>query len=762
MAWRHRLSTSAASKESPSEPSPCEGIGRGCRQLQDPFPAAVQSFASWERLFLAALVVAVLLAYQPAWQGGFLWEDESHVTRPALRSWQGLYRIWFDVESTEQYYPLLYSAFWVEHKLWGDATLGYHLVNILLHATAAVMMALVLRGLAVPGALLAAAIFALHPVHVDSVAWITEQKNTLSAVFYLGAMLTYLRFDQTRKTLSYWWALGLFALGLLSKTTTVTLPAALLLVFWWQRGKLSWWRDVRPLAPFFLLAVAAGLFTRWVEYNHLGAGRAEFALSTVQRCLLGGRAICFYLGKLFWPAELILVYPRWQISPAIWWQYLFPAAVLLLLALAWGLRRRWRGPLAGLLFFIGTLCPVLGFFNVVFYTFSFVSDHFQYLPSLGIIALASAGAAMLSAGRGLWRRPVGYTLCLVLLATLGTLTWRQSRMFSDAESLYQTTIERNPACWMAYNNLGNILVAQGRLDEAIAHYQKALEIKPDHARAHNNLGAVLAGRGRLDEAIAHYRKALEIKPDYVTAHCALAAALAMQGRLDEALVHYRRSLELQPNSPLAHDGVGSVLLAQGRLDEAMPHCLRALEIEPDRAMAHNNLGTILARQGQFDEALAHYQRVLEIEPNFAAAHANAGDVLAARGQFREALGHYRTAVENQPKDPMVQRSLAWLQATCADASLRNGAEAIEHAQRANQLSGGMRPEVLDTLAAAYAEAGWFPEALATAHKAQELARRQNNRALVEALQERIARYEAGRPYRQPLSSPVSPRQNLAP
>ncbi len=219
----------------------------------------------------AALVIVVLLVYQPAWQGGLIWDDDAHVTRPELRSWGGLYRIWFDLGATQQYYPLLHSLFWIEYKLWGDATLGYHLVNILLHATAAVMAAAVLRRLKVPGAYLAAAIFALHPVQVESVAWITEQKNTLSAVFYLAAAMLYLRFDQTRKTPLYAGALALFVICLLSKTVTATLPAALLVIFWWQRGRLSWERDGLPLIPFFILGAVAGLFTAWVERTLIGA-----------------------------------------------------------------------------------------------------------------------------------------------------------------------------------------------------------------------------------------------------------------------------------------------------------------------------------------------------------------------------------------------------------------------------------------------------------------------------------------------------------
>ena len=286
-----------------------------------------------------ALAAAVFLAYQPAWQGGFIWDDDAHV-RPELQSWNGLCRIWCDLKATQQYYPLLHSAFWLEHRLWGDATLGYHLVNIALHVVAALLVAVILRRLKVPGAYLAAAIFALHPVHVESVAWITELKNTLSAVFYLSAALVYLRFDHSREKASYFLAFGLFVLGLLSKTVTATLPAALLVVFWWQRGRLSWRRDVLPLLPFFALGAAAGVFTALVERKLGGAEGAAFDFTIVERCLIAGRAIWFYLGKLFWPADLIFIYPRWHVSQAVWWQYLFPLAALLLLAGLWAIRRR--------------------------------------------------------------------------------------------------------------------------------------------------------------------------------------------------------------------------------------------------------------------------------------------------------------------------------------------------------------------------------------------------------------------------------------
>lgn len=403
-------------------------------------------------LALAAIGLATVLAYSPALRGTFIWDDDAHVTSPELRSVEGLYRIWFELGATQQYYPLLHSAFWLEHKVWGDNVLGYHLANVFLHVAATCLAYLVLRKLRVPGALLAAAIFALHPVHVESVAWITEQKNTISAIFYLSAMLVYLGFDESRQRSTYLLALALFVLGLLSKTVTATLPAALLVIFWWQRGTITWRRDVRPLVPFFVLGAVAGLFTAWVERNLIGAEGTSFDLSILQRGLLAGRDPWFYLSKLLWPRDLIFVYPRWDVDPTVWWQWLFPIATLSALAGCWCLRRQSRAPLAAALLFVGTLFPVLGFLNVYPFIYSFVADHFQYLASIAVIAIVSAGLA-------LWREripeswqwfvPIGGLLLLVVLASL---TWRQSQMYGNVITLYRTTIARNPNCWMAYNS----------------------------------------------------------------------------------------------------------------------------------------------------------------------------------------------------------------------------------------------------------------------------------------------------------------------
>ena len=500
----------------------------------------------------------VFLVYQPAWQGGLLWDDTEHVTRPELRSWHGLYRIWVDVGATPQYYPLVHSVFWVEHKLWGDATLGYHLVNIFLHATAALLAALILRRLAIPGAYLAAAIFALHPVQVESVAWITEMKNTLSAVFYLGAAMLYLRFDQTRKTAlvsrrpwdcSCWpWR---------ARRVTATLPGALLVIFWWQRGRLSWKKDVLPLAPFFLLGAGMGMITAWWELEINKCVGPEFEFTRVQRILIAGRGVWFHLGKLFWPANLTFIYPRWQIDPGAWRQYLFPLAAAALLAVAWAIRQRTRAPLAAMLFFGGTLFPVMGFFNLYTFRFSFIADHYQYLASLGIITLFSAGAALLlepregleeGARTGGLRGPGGRAGPPELATKLDVRRCRDALSNDDrSEPRVLAGPQQSRAC----------AGRAGQANEAIDHFRKALDIKPDNAEVHNNLGMVLADCGQFDEAVSHYQEALDLKPDNAEVHNNLGNVLARRGQFDAALGRYRTALEINPAYAQAHNNRGA-------------------------------------------------------------------------------------------------------------------------------------------------------------------------------------------------------------
>jgi tetratricopeptide (TPR) repeat protein len=611
---------------------------------------------------VALLFTITMVAYWPALHGGGLWDDDGHITKPELRSLHGLWRIWFEVGATQQYYPLLHSSFWIEHRLWGDAVFGYHLTNVFLHVGAACLVVAIMRRLALPGAWLGGFIFALHPVCVESVAWISEQKNTLSAVFYLSAALVYLHFNQQRRWSQYFLASGLFMLALLSKTVTATLPAALLVIFWWQRGRLSWKRDVLPLVPWFLFGVAGGLFSAWVERKFIGAEGTDFQLTLLERCLLAGRVVWFYPGKLIWPADLMFIYPHWTVSPTLWWQYLFPLGGI---ALAVGLcfmARQSRGPLAAFLFFAGTLFPVMGFFNVYPFVFSYVADHFQYLACLGLIVAFASGLTLAFSHlkTSSWFAPAVYG---TLLTALALLTYRQSGEYRNGEVLYRSTLAKNPACWMAYNNLGMILKEKsGGAKEAISEYEAALRIRPDYSEAHNNLGVTLAEiPERLPEAIAEYQAALQIKPDYAEAHNNLGVTLAdIPERLPEAIAEYEAALRIKPDYAEAHNNLGNALSQiPGRLPEAIAEYQAAVRINPDDAEAHYNLGRTLAQiPGRLSEAVAEYQAVLRINPGDAEAHGNLGSVLEnIPGRLQDAIAQYEEALRINPEFAAVHYNL---------------------------------------------------------------------------------------------------------
>ena len=610
----------------------------------------------------ALIFCATVLAYLPALSGDFIWNDSDYVTAPALRPLAGLARIWTEPGATQQYYPLLHSAFWVQHRLWGDHPLGYHLVTLLLHAGSAVLFALILRRLfasdrAGPYAgveWLAALLFALHPVHVESVAWITEQKNTLSLVFYLIAAAVYLRFDETRRPRTYVAALALFVCSLGCKTVTATLPAALLVIFWWKRGRLDWRRDVLPLLPWLALGTATGLFSSWVEQTYLGARGADFSLPVTGRMLVAGRAIWFYAGKLIWPFGLNFVYPRWTVDAAVWWQWLFPLGVLAVGAVLWALRRRTRGPLAALLFFVGSLFPVLGFVNLYGARYSWVWDHWQYLPDLGLLALIAAG---LTAG---WRRAalrlrgLGPGLVAVLAVLLGALTWAHCGMFHDDQTLYSTTLARNPGCWLAHNNLGLIWSQMpGRLNDAIAEYEEALRLQPDSAEVHYDLGVAWASMpGKLNDAAVQFEEAVRLQPDFAAAHNNLGAAWAkMPGRLNDAIAQYETALQLKPDLAEAHNNLGDALAkTPGRLNDAVAQFEAALRLQPDYAAAHNNLGVALAKTpGRLKDAIAEYETALRLQPNYVTAHYNLGRAWSETpGRLKDAIAEYEEALRLQP------------------------------------------------------------------------------------------------------------------
>jgi tetratricopeptide (TPR) repeat protein len=564
-------------------------------------------------IFCLILAVVTLLAYQPAWQGGLLWDDDFNVATPQLRSLDGLRRIWFVPRTTLQYYPLLYSSSWLQERFWSDSTTGYHLVNLLLHIGCVVLVLKILRFLRIPGAELATIVFALHPVNVETVAWITERKNTLSGVFALAATLWYLKFDEGRSRRIYAFAIGLFVLGLLSKTAIVALPLAWLAIFWWKRGAICWRRDVVPVVPFVFLSAAAGLLTRWVEYGNIAYRARDLDFPFLDRCLIAGRAFWFQLGKVLWPSNLMFIYPRWEINGRVWWQYLFPFALFALLGILWSLRRWSRAPLAGVLIYIFLLLPTLGFLNQYAFIYTFVTDHWQYLACLGIITPCASGIVLLAERLKRWRAWLEPGVTLVIAGVLFVVTSRQSRMYTDIETLYRATIARNPACWMAQVNLGNILYQTNRIPEAMDLFNQASEIKP--AVAHYSLGNALIEKGRTSEAMEEYRQSLRIDPDYAEAHNNLGNALLLTGRTSEAIDEFEDALRINPDYAQVHNNLGHALVQTGRASEAIEHYEQALRMTPDSATVHNNLAAALAQMGRIPEATEQVKAALRINVN---------------------------------------------------------------------------------------------------------------------------------------------------
>jgi tetratricopeptide (TPR) repeat protein len=595
------------------------------------------------------LVGLVVVAYWAALRGGFLWDDDLHVTaNPVIIGPLGLKEIWTTARAN--YFPLVLTNFWVQHALWGLNPVGYHVVTLACHALAAVLLWRVLHSLAVPGAWLGAAIWALHPVQVESVAWICELKNTQSAVFFLLSVACYLRWLGPtggsivgRRRRDYFLALLCATLAILSKPSTVMLPVALGLVTWWRQNRLTR-RDASALAPFFLLSAAAALWTIWEQRYHSGAEGEAWNQGLVERALIAGRVVWFYLGKLVWPEPLSFIYPRWELTAADPWAYVAPLGVLVALGALW----RWRGnrngaaALFAAAFFVALLFPVMGFFNVYFFRYSLVGDHFQYLASMAPCALAGAGMARL--GRG-WRVGAG----IAVLALLASLTWRHSLGFRDEETLWRTTLQRNPEALMARINLGDTLGRLGRKEEAMAIFEEVLRTRPDDAEVLNDLGALYVLSGRADEARELLERAVRLKPEKAEFHNNLGNAWRALEQFEPALAAYRRARELNPQSVTARYNVGQTLAELGRHSEAVDELREGQRLSPRHVELLTALGRSLGQLGRTDEAISVLREALQLGPTVAASHNSLGLVLVQGGRLAEAIPSFEAAVRLDPR-----------------------------------------------------------------------------------------------------------------
>jgi tetratricopeptide (TPR) repeat protein len=447
------------------------------------------------------------------------------------------------------------------------------------------------------------------------------------------------------------WNYGLMlffaALAMASKSSTVILPIVLCLCAWWVEGR---WhrRNLVRVAPVFLMTVAASALSVWTQHLE-GANDLSSVRSGPERLVTAGRVVWFYLGKLAWPHPLIFIYPRWEIDAGRWLSYLPLAALMLALLVLWRRRASWGRPyFFALAYFLAALLPVLGLVDHYFLRYSFVGDHFQYLASMGPLALAGTGITtafgfLKKAPR--WLEP---SFGGVLLLSLGVLTWRQCWMYQDEETLWRTTIARNPGCLMAYNNLGNVLQARGRISEAVEQYEAAISLNPDDAEARNNLGNALLQTGQLPEAMEQYEQALRIRPDYAAAHNNLGDTLLRTGRIPEAIDQYQQASRFNPDYAPMRYNLGNVLLQTGRLPEAIEQYEQCLRIEPDYPEAHNDLGSALGQTGRWQEAIAQFEQALQIKPDFAEAHYNLGNSLFQAGRVSEAIGQYQQALQIKP------------------------------------------------------------------------------------------------------------------
>jgi Flp pilus assembly protein TadD len=613
------------------------------------------------------LLTLIILAYQPAWNAGFIWDDDAYVTRNRLLTDpDGLRRIWFSTDSPSQYFPLVYTTFRLERSLWGLNPAGYHWVSILFHAANALLLWRLLRRLAIPGAWFAAALFALHPVQVESVAWITERKNVLSLFFILLSLHAWVRFISSppgKAWKIYGLAIFCYALALFSKTTACTLPAVLLLILWLKQYPITRARLLQ-VGPFVALGLAMGLLSNWWERFHIRTQGAEFAIAFPDRLLIASRAVFFYLGKLIWPINLTFSYPRWEISATTLVCWIWPVLALLACGAIFFARRFFgRGPEVAATFFVATLFPTLGFIMLYTFRYTFVADHYQYVAAIGPLTLA---ATAFTVGLSRWdnRLPLLKPICAgIVLLTLGVLTIRQAGIYKNLETLWSDTLNKNPQSWMARDGFGSQLLAQGLASDAAAQFQKAIELNPNEARSYDNLGIAFEKMGRVDDSITQFQKALTINPFAAKTHNNLGLALMSRGRFDEAAKELQAAVQLDAHESEARNNLAMALARLGQLDEAIVQLHQAIRLNPNNPQAHNNLGLALSRKKDYPEAVAEFETSLRLNPNSPETHTTLGALLAQLGRRDEASTHFMKALQIRPDFAEAARQLKALQSS---------------------------------------------------------------------------------------------------
>jgi tetratricopeptide (TPR) repeat protein len=728
-----------------------------------------------------ALVLAVAAAYAPVAGYGFVnFDDPEYVyENPHVRrglTWTGI--VWAFGYHAANWHPLTWLSHMLDCQLFGPEAGAMHVSSAVMHAAAAVVLFLALQRMTAarwPSAVVAG-LFALHPLRVESVAWISERKDVLSTLLWMLTLLAYAWYVERRSWRRYTVVVLAYVAGLLAKPMVVTLPFALLLLDLWPLRRVSltdgardrWIPVVLEKLPLLALAAATSLVV-YEAQSEAGAVTSFAALPLAARIANALLSYVSYLAMTVWPQGMAAFYPYREVFPPL---RVAGAALVLgavTVAAMWRSRREpWL--LVGWLWYLGTLVPVIGIIRAGDQA---MADRFVYIPQVGLwLMLVWSVATRATAARA--RIAAGAAAVIALVACTAA-TRVQLAHWRDSEALFgrALAVTRNNA--LAHTNYGFAILEQGRAEEALSHFERAVALKPYYAKAQLNLGLGLGTLGRSDEAIAAYHEALRLAPDYAVAHYDLGLELSEVGRLDEAIAAYREALRLDPTYAKAHNNLGLALARQGHAREALAHYEQALALEPDLAAVHNNIAVVLESLGRGDEALAHYREAVRLSPRDARAHFNLasvlsggpglaeaaaeyretlrlnpglvearialGDVLARQGQEASALAEYRAALEARPGWVPVETRLAWSLATGRTA--RDPAEAVRLAESARARAGD-DPDVLRALGAAYAAAGRFADAADVARPAIALARARGNAPLTAELEQHLAAYSAGR------------------
>ncbi len=692
------------------------------------------------------LALMVFLVFGRTLGCGFVFDDGVYVSRNLIvqrgLTWEG-FRWALTYSAIGHWHPLTWLSHMLDCQLYGLNAEGHHFTNVLLHTATVILLFLVLRQMT--GALwrsaFVAAVFAVHPLRVESVAWVAERKDVLSAFFFMLTLGAYLRYVRQPSMIRYSVVALCFALGLLSKNMLVTLPFVLLLLDYWPLNRIrnpeSGIRDFARLlvekVPLFALTIGSCVMTFLAPEKISGFLRLPLELRLENAVV--SYVTC--LGQMFYPSGLACLYPNptsnlplWQVAGAV-------ALLLAISVVVWTFHKQHPWLVVGWLWYLGMLIPVIGIVQISFYAHA---DRYTYLPQIGLyIAIVWVVAGLTTTWR--YRGQILATAASIIIVALAVCTWRQISFWKNDESLWKHAIACTRGNYIAQNNLGYDLAARGRTEEAVRHYQKALQINPDCVDCNNNLGTALLRQGKLNKALECFRHALAVDPTFAEAHNNMGILLARQGRVDQAIEQYQQATEIEPGRAEFYNNLGDLLARQGQSAQAIEQFQKALEIDPDYAKAHDNLADLLFAQGQWQGAAENYQQALKQAPDSIHAHYQLGLAFRCLGKSAAAIAQFQKVLELNPLHVTAQNDLAWILATCSDASLRDGPKAVELAQRAVKLSAGVAPQILDTLAAAYAETGRFPEAVATARRALDLSTAQNNKALTDDIQTQLKLFE---------------------